>query len=141
MEPVTILFKRNHPNARIPTRSHTCDAGYDIYSVEAKTIKRNTTVAIDTGLSLQIPPDYYCEIHTRSSFGKIGARTHLGIIDTGYRGNIIVFITTPDIDMEIFKGDRVAQLILRKREEIIFQETDNLGDSPRGANGFGSTGK
>ncbi len=62
-------------------------------------------------------------------------------MDSGFRGNISVFVTAGSVGMQILEGDRVAQLILKKRHEMLFQEVERLDDSSRGTNGYGSTGK
>ena len=135
-----VYFKKTHPDAKCPERKHPGDAGYDLFSIDNTIVGEKPTV-IKVGLNISLPEGYYAEIHTRSSYGLKGARAHLGIIDEGYRGSIDIIMISPKQDLHISKGDKVAQLIIRKRIEVDFIELDKLPDSSRGKNGFGSTGK
>lgn len=136
-----VFFKKNDSDAKIPFKKHLGDAGYDLYSIEDSYVSPHQTVEVNIGIGLQLPTNYYCEIHTRSSFGKIGARIHTGIIDSGFRGNITVFVTAGQVGLQILKGDRVAQLIFKKLVEVSFKEASYLENSSRGVDKFGSTGR
>jgi len=137
-----VKFKKLHPEAQEPFKKHTGDAGYDLYSVSDITIPANVATSVPTGLSIKVPEGYYTEIHTRSSHGLQGVRNHLGIIDTGYFGEITVIMNSP-VEYKVNKGDRVGQLIFRKRIGAKFIEAGEGEEfvSDRNTNGFGSTGK
>jgi len=139
---ISVAFKKNHPDAKIPFKKYTGDAGYDIFAVEEVIIDPFGTGEVDCGFSLGLPKNIYCEIHTRSSMGMKGMRAHLGIVDSGFLGNISIFITNCSNHVVLVsKGDRAAQLIFRKRETVRFIQTDKLKSTSRGKNGHGSTGK
>ena len=138
---IKVLFKKTHPDAKMPTRGHDGDAGYDIYAVEDTTIWNWRTVIVPAGVSICLPPGYYAELHPRSSLALKDVYMKIGIIDEGYRGDIGAIVIALQTQIEIKKGERIAQLILKKREEIEFEEVDTLPKSERGEKGFGSSGK
>ena len=135
-----VIFIKTHPDAITPSKKYEGDAGYDLYAVQYTCVTEDPTI-VKVGLRIALPKGYYAEIHTRSSYGLKGARNHLGIIDEGYRGEIDIIMTSPTEDLWIQKGDKVGQLIIKKREEVNFIESDYLPESDRGTKGFGSTGK
>ena len=101
-----------------------------------------------TGVHVALPEDYEMEIRPRSSITKTNAiiQNSPGTVDEGYRGEIMVVCKRMDryVDPSYSRGDRVAQLLIRRRERIVWDEVESLedlGTTDRGANGFGSTGK
>ena len=108
-------------------------------------IAPHSTVKIHTGLAMEIPEGYFGAIMPRSGLAtKEGLRLAncIGVIDSDYRGEIIVAIHNDTNDVKFIKhGDRIAQLSLIKHEEIEFVEVDSLSETERGSGGFGSTGK
>lgn len=136
-----VLFIKVHPDAKRPVKAHPGeDAGFDIYSVEDVFVKANIPTIINIGIRIALPEEYYAEIHTRSSHGLKGIRNHLGVVDNGYRGDVSPIMISNN-DIQIKKGEKVGQLIIKKIEDAEFVEVDKLPDSKRGKNGFGSTGK
>jgi len=135
-----VKFKKIHPDAKEPFKKHVGDAGYDLFAVEDKII--SGTIPVSTGICLKMPEGYYCEIHTRSSHGMLGIRNHLGIIDEGYHGEITVIMTSFK-EYKVTKGDKIGQLIFKKRISTKFIEAEEGEEfvSDRGEAGFGSTGK
>lgn len=136
-----VKFKKIHSDAQVPFRKHGGDAGFDLFAVESAEVCPGETIAVHTGICLKLPKGYYCEIHTRSSHGMKGVRNHLGIVDEGYHGEITVLMNSHNRSIQINKGDRVGQLIFKKRIEVNFVETNEEFESSRGTKGFGSTGK
>jgi dUTP pyrophosphatase len=135
-----VLFIKTDVNSITPKQQHPGDAGYDLYSIEDVIVTKPTIVNV--GIQIALPEGYYAEIHTRSSQGLRGIRNHLGIIDEGYRGEIgPILIPFEGKEVVIKKGDKIAQLLLRKRHEIEFFEVLNLPISKRDKKGFGSSGK
>jgi dUTP pyrophosphatase len=147
MGKIRVLFKKLHPDAQVPFRKHIGDAGYDLFSIEDKQLELNSVTPVRTGISLKMPEGYYSEVHTRSSQGIKGIKNHLGIIDEGYHGEITVLMFTRkgfkpnDNYVVIHKGDKIAQLIFKKRVEVDFLESNKDFESSRGIGGFGSTGR
>lgn len=120
------------------------DAGIDIYASEMVAIRPFETVLISTGLYMEIPKGYYGRLVGRSSLHKQGLHVNEGIIDSGYRGEIKVSMTNSSNETIFAKlveiGERVAQLIISKVEPIEFVAVQELSETERGTNGFGSTG-
>jgi dUTP pyrophosphatase len=140
MDKINVKFKKLHPDAKMPFKKHVGDAAYDIYALEDVNVEAGKSATIRTGICVKMPEGYFHEIHTRSSHGKLGMRVHLGVVDTGYHGEIFPIFNSP-IDFKINKGDRVAQLLFRPIIEVNFIETDEEFESSRGTGAFGSTGK
>lgn len=130
----------------LPSRKHQDDAGADLrYDGQLPLFigpgeRRN----LPTGVSVEIPAGYAGLVCPRSGLAVKHGITVLnspGIIDAGYRGQIRVpLINLGDIEIRINPGDRVAQLLIVAVAKADFYEADTLGESDRGANGFGSTG-
>lgn len=139
-----------HPNARIPTKAHSTDAGFDLYAVEDMFIPLGATRTVNIGLSVEIPTDHYAKICDRSSMAKKGLIISGGIIDTGFNGEIQVILTNLSHTSGYFEnvsgywinaGDRVAQLIYHKFSNVALAPTTELWISERGNKGTGSSGR
>jgi|TARA_Y100000034_G_scaffold46233_1_gene56891 dUTP pyrophosphatase len=142
---VKIKIKKIHPDAIIPKYAHKGDSGMDVYSVEEFELKTLERKLVKTGLSFEIPVGY--EIQTRPKSGlaiKYGITivNAPGTIDSCYRGELgIILMNTDKENYSVKKGEKIAQIVLQKVEEIEFIKTENLNSTSRGENGFGSTGK
>ena len=128
--------------AVVPNRSNPTDAGYDLYSIEYKSIQPGQRELVKTGISMSIPSDYVGLIWPRSGLAvKHGIDTMAGVIDSGYRGEICVVLQNHGSNTYVVNaGDRIAQMLFQRVECVYFNETDLLEDSDRGASGFGSSG-
>jgi len=137
-----LYFKLNHVDAMIPKKGSKYAAGYDLYSIEKTLIPSNRFVKIDTGISLAIPNGYFGKIECRSSLASQGLSVLGGVIDSDYRGNLIVILlNNTNTPYEIKKHDRIAQIIFHKilqNENVIVSE--DLDSTDRQYSGFGSTG-
>ena len=161
-----VKIKRIHPDAVIPKYSKPGDAGMDLVAIGMQT--KDDIITYHTGLQVEIPEGYVGLIVPRSSIYKqdLMLANHIGIIDSGYRGEILCkfrltalcmehvsnnrfLIRDYEIDPETgayknihtYKiGDRVAQLIIIPYPLIEFKEVDVLKESNRGTGGFGHTG-
>lgn len=144
-----IKFKKTHPDAVLPVRKHpdplTGDTGYDLTAVEDVVILKNSSATVPVGLVLaDISPGIWFTIRSRSGLKfKHNANVFHGTIDNNYRGDLGVLIenNSSSKDLYIKKGDRVGQIALYP---LIVAETewaDEVSDTSRGANGFGSTGR
>lgn len=144
-----IKFKKLHPDAKIPERKTLGAVGFDLVAVADVTI-RNTNaepkaVCIPTGLALEIPQGYHGKVFLRSSTGlntKLRLANGTGIIDSDYRGEVLILAENNSRTyVHVKKGERVAQLLIEKTEDVVFEETDELAESERGTKGHGSTGR
>lgn len=108
-------------------------------------IAPHTAVKINTGIAMEIPEGYFGAVYARSGIStKHGLRPAncVGVIDSDYRGDIIVVLRNDTgITQTIKDGDRIAQIIFQKYEEVTFNEVENLTDTKRGNDGYGSTGR
>lgn len=138
-----IRFARLHPEAITPTYAHPGDAAADLYAIEDRYIRAHTSARVGTGIALALPPGYYARILSRSGMAfKHQVEAGAGVIDNGYRGEIQVVLHNLDSDAyQVRKGDRIAQLMIRRYETADFIETDSLDTTARGTAGIGSSGQ
>lgn len=139
---VKIKVKKLHPDAILPSYAHIGDAGMDIFSVENVLIKSGERALVSTGLSMEFPEEYVCLIWDKSGLAaKNGIKTMGGVIEHSYRGEykIIMFNTSKE-DFKIIKGQKIAQALIQPIVSAEIEEVEELSDSLRGKDGFGSTG-
>ena len=141
-----IDIKRLNEKAIIPTQGHTGDAGFDLYACldEPVVIPVGETVKVPTGVSIAIPEGYFGAIFARSGLAtKQGLRPAncVGVCDAPYRGEYIVAIHNDSLeDRVINPQDRIAQLIIMPFLSAEFNIVEELSETERGTDGFGSTG-
>lgn len=129
--------------AKVPTKLRDDDAGYDLYAIEEVIIKPMERKLIKTGISLSIPTGFYAHISDRSGMAlKKGAHCLGKIIDPSFRGEIGVILYNTDMyeSIKVNQGDRIAQIIFKKYENINFIESSHLLASDRKDSGYGSSG-
>ena len=138
----TIKIMRLSKDAKLPTKARKGDACWDLYSVSDWIIPAWQGAIIPTGINIELPKDWMGQIFTRSGHGFKGIRVHLGIIDSGYRGDISPYIMnhTPNI-VQFKKGDRIAQLFFMPVPKVQMKEVNFISNTERGTNGKGSTGR
>lgn len=144
---VEVKIKKLHQDAVLPTYGKEGDAAMDLTAV-SRTLDSYNNVVYGTGLAMEIPLGYVGLIFPRSSITKhhLSLSNCVGVIDSGYRGEIICKFRELGTDKVILNvnnyqvGDRIAQIMIIPRPEISFIEVDELSDSERGDGGFGSTG-
>lgn len=137
-----IKVKKISDTSRVPAKSNSSDAGYDLYSSEKVSIPAGATVLISTGICMSIPEGYVGLIWDRSSMGVKGIHRHAGVIDSGYIGHIKVCLHNTTCDTyHVERGDRIAQIVIQEAPHFELEVVDSLEDSERGIGGFGSTGK
>lgn len=132
--------------AILPKYAHKEDACMDLF---VKNIELDSgRIIYHTGVHVALPEDYEMEIRPRSSITKTKTiiQNSPGTVDEGYRGEIMVVCRRIDRygDPSYSKGDRIAQLLIRRRERIVWDQVkslDDLGYADRGDCGFGSTGR
>jgi dUTP pyrophosphatase len=152
-----VKIKKLHKNAVIPKYSNVGDAGMDMTAVTAEISADGLYVEYGTGIAVEIPERYVGLIFPRSSLSKTSLilSNHVGVVDSGYRGEIkFRFKDTRmrsrieyGIDQyfcsdTVYKvGDRIGQLMIIPYPKIEFEEVEELDSTNRGEGGFGSTGK
>jgi dUTP pyrophosphatase len=139
---ISIKCKKLLDSASVPTRAHEHDAGWDLYSSEQSFVISLKRKIVSTSISLAIPDGHVGLIWPRSGLAaKKGIDVFAGVIDSGYRGEIKVCLyNSSEINFEINKGDRIAQIIFHKLPQTEMLEVGSLEDSIRGDEGFGSSG-
>ena len=143
-----VKIKKLHPNATIPKYAKAGDAGLDLTATSMSLDDLN--VIFGTGLAVEIPQGYVGLLFPRSSISKrvLFQRNAVGVIDSGYRGEITIkfgyykkdhkSIFGADKVYEV--GDRIGQLIIVPYPQIEFEEVAELSETDRGIGGYGSTG-
>ena len=128
--------------AFMPVRAHATDAGADLRSpIDAMVPARGTRI-IDTGVHIQLPHGYVGMLKSRSGLNVGFGITSEGVIDEGYTGSIKVKLYNHgDKPYKIERYDKITQLVIMPCEYVDFDLVDDLEDSERGSDGFGSTGK
>lgn len=138
-----IKVKKLHQNAIIPSYSKDGDAGMDLTITEIYN-ETEKDITYGFGIAMEIPRNYVGLIFPRSSVRKydLSLTNCVGVIDSGYRGEIQSTFKKTENDSIVYNiGERGAQIIILPYPQIKFVETDNLSDTERGEEGFGSSGK
>lgn len=157
-----VNIRRVSETAITPVKSHTQDACFDLFANEDVVLKYGETKVVPTGIAIELPDGYYADVRPKSGLtSKSALRVHLGTIDSNYRGDIGIICenaSKPYLTKEyhhalecmlyklkgeeivIKRGDKIAQILVQKLPEIELVEVNELSDSERGINGFGSTG-
>lgn len=138
-----LKFEKTHPDAKLPTKNHESDTGFDVYSIEDKVIPSKGNNVVGVGLKFaDIPEGYWIKVESRSGLGfKHSILAHPGIIDNGYRGDAgIKLYNLSDTDYQIKAGDRIAQFVVYMNIGMKI-EWGQVQETARGEKGFGSSGK
>ena len=141
-----VKIQKLREDAVIPTRGSEKAAGYDLYAAipEDIYILPYTTMKIKTGLAMELPDNTFGAIFARSGLAtKQGLRPAncVGVCDSDYRGEYMVALhNDTDTVQVVVPGEKIAQLILLPFLPIEFNMVDELSETKRGEDGFGSTG-
>ena len=142
-----INVKKLTETAKLPERGSEYAAGYDLFADVEKSVEITPTETrmIGTGVAMEIPEGYFGGIFARSGLStKEGLRPAncVGVVDSDYRGEIKVALhNDSETDRYIFRGQKIAQLVVIPFLQVEFEEVEELNDTVRGVGGFGSTGK
>jgi dUTP pyrophosphatase len=138
-------FKLLHENAKVPTKAHSTDSGYDFYALEDVAILPEGVTKVKTGVALSLPEKVWMKIEAKSG---LATRQNLGvtagIIDNEYRGEIVIAMVNYGREFQTLKrGQKVAQgvlmpLVETEKDEVVTEFSD---ETDRGEKGFGSSGK
>ena len=136
-----LKIKKLDTAAKIPVRSHSDDAGIDLFSNEDVEIMSGDYHPVKTGIAMQIPAGHVGLVWDKSGIANKGIKTVGGVVDAGYRGEVMVQLRNfgPNA-YKIEIGDKVAQMLIQKVEFPLITEADELNDTARGDGKFGSTG-
>jgi dUTP pyrophosphatase len=140
-----VLITRLDPAVPLPGYARHGDAGADLCAAEDIDLAPGERVLVRTGIAIALPEGYAGFVHPRSGLAARHGITLVnapGTIDAGYRGEIKVILLNTDLAkaVSLRRGDRIAQLVVQRVENVTFREVPALPESARGDNGFGSTG-
>ena len=141
-----LKFKKLSEKATLPVRAHKSDAGLDLTTVGISSVINECgqlMLVYHTGLAVEIPEGYVGLLFPRSRIYKksLMATNRVGVLEAGYRGEIMMVLkATTDVVPAVYKeGERFAQLVIVPIPEIEVVEAEELSESDRGENGYGST--
>lgn len=130
------------PGAIMPTRAHFTDAGLDLYAMESKKIPAKGSAIFDTGVHIELPPNTAGFIKSKSGLNVKHNLTSDGVIDVGYTGSICVKLYNHgDHAYQVERGDKISQLVIVPILTPELEIVNELEETDRGNNGFGSTGR
>lgn len=137
-----VKVKKLHSDAVIPKYAKDGDAGMDLTAISYELNKKANQVTYDTGLAFEIPKGYVGFIFPRSSVYKTINRLSncVGVIDSGYRGSVKAVFDITEAGVGYTEGNRIMQMIIMPYPEIEFEEVQELDETERGEEGFGSSG-
>ncbi|MGM0846865.1 MAG: dUTP diphosphatase [Bacillota bacterium] len=137
-------IKLTNDYATIPFYATDDSAGFDLSSVEHKIIDPNTHELINTGIAMSIPKGFVGLLFPRSGNAvkrSLNLINCVGVIDADFRDSVKVPLRNNQEEVqEIYRGDRIAQMVVVPYEKVKFHIVDDLDETERGFGGFGSTG-
>lgn len=129
-------------NAKMPTKAHETDAGFDLYTSKGIIVFRKDSEVIDTGVHIEIPKGYVGFLKSKSGLNVKNGITGEGVIDAGYTGSIVAKLYNNGCEDVFFDaGQKIIQIVFLPIPDVELELTDSFCDSERGNNGFGSSGK
>jgi len=141
---MNVLVHKLNALAIMPKYSHKGDSCADVCSTKYITIKPGERALVPTGLILELPRGYECQVRARSGLAikyGISVLNGVGTVDNGYRGELKVILFNSGTEpFKINVGERIAQIAIVPVSQATFVNIEYVKDTDRGAKGFGSTG-
>ncbi len=140
---IQIINRSHHP---LPTYATALSAGMDLRAniEEPIVLKPLERCLVPTGLFIALPAGYEAQVRPRSGLALkhgIGVLNSPGTIDADYRGEIrVILVNLSNEDFVINDGERIAQMVVARHETVEWTAVEELGETERGAGGFGHTG-
>jgi dUTP pyrophosphatase len=143
---IDLAVRRLHPDAVLPSRAYSDDAGLDLAACERLVLEPGGRAAVRTGLAVAIPEGYAGFVQPRSGLAANHGITIVnspGLVDAGYRGEVLVILLNTDGEQPfvVEPGMRIAQLVIVAVPTASVHEVDELPASERAARGHGSSGR
>ncbi|MBD1875980.1 dUTP diphosphatase [Nodosilinea sp. FACHB-131] len=139
-----LKIKKIHDLAILPSYAHLGDAGLDLCSIDDVDIAAGDATLIHTGIAIELPPGTEAQIRPRSGLALKHSVTVLntpGTIDEGYRGEVgVILINHGKHSFQVVKDMKIAQMVIKPVLQVEIEEIDELTQTQRGPQGFGSTG-
>lgn len=140
-----VKWTRLRSDAGVPSKTYADDAGFDLVCLDTVQVPPGERRLITTGVAVAMPPGWWGRIVGRSSaWNTHGLLVTEGVIDAGYRGELLVGVFNPSsrgAAKVVSYGDRLAQLLFLPVPPVHWAEVEQLPDSERSTNGFGSSGR
>jgi dUTP pyrophosphatase len=137
-----LKVKKIQEDAKVPHYSHKGDAGLDLFSSVDSILNKGEVKPVPTGIQMAIPEGHVGLVWDKSGISLKGVHRLAGVIDSGYRGEVrVVMVNFGEETFIIKKGMKIAQLLIQPVMDVEVVEADELEETSRGENGFGSTGK
>ena len=141
---IEVAVRRLRDDAQLPRQAYDGDAGLDLSSCETIELEPGARAVVPTGIAVEIPEGYAGFVQPRSGLAAehgIGIVNAPGLIDSGFRGEILVVLLNTDASetFTVERGARIAQLVVAPVASVRLLEVDELAASERGARGFGSS--
>lgn len=148
MRSLTIWVEREHEDVKLPSFGSVEAAGADLHAwlpnIRSRSLRPGERALVPTGLKLEIPKGYEGQVRPRSGLALkhgIGVLNAPGTIDSDYRGAVgVILINHGEQVFEIEHQMRIAQLVIAPVMRVTFSLLETLGETARGAGGFGSSG-
>ena len=142
---IRVLLHQLDPDLPAPTQGNPGDAGWDLRARASIVIEPGERALIPTGIAIALPPGFVALVHPRSGLAWKDGLTLVnapGTVDAAYRGEISVVAMNldPRMPISITRGDRIAQLVVQRVEDVEWVPVGDLPSSRRGTGGFGSSG-
>lgn len=139
-----VKIKLLSDKAKLPVKGTPDSAGYDLTAASVFWDRSNNIVSYGFGIALEIPKGYVGLIFPRSSVYKknLDMSNCVGVIDSDYRGEISAKfrLLNPNLDNVYISGERIAQIVFIKHDDVDFKVSEELSETIRGAGGYGHTG-
>jgi len=137
-----LRIERLNSEAKLPTKAHLGDAGYDLYSSDYYSIPPYGQALVSTGIKMAIPSGHVGLIWDKSGIANDGIKTMGGVIDENYRGDVKVVVKNlSEIDFNIVPGQKIAQILIQKVSDLEISEEIIMDSTERETDSFGSSGK
>jgi dUTP pyrophosphatase len=142
---IDLPIRRLRPDAVLPQRAYAGDAGFDLSACERVVLGPGERALVGTGLAIALPTGYAAFVQPRSGLAARNGITIVnspGLVDAGYRGEIMVVLQNTDREREfvVEPAMRIAQLVVLRLPDVALREVDMLPASERGERGHGSSG-
>ncbi len=146
MDQPALRIKKLRPEAILPSRATPGSTGLDLFACmdgEEPVSLGTRPCLVGTGVAIEVPRGYDVQIRPRSGLSSKGVGVTFGTVDSDYRGEVMVtmYLFSPDAGFEVRHGDRIAQMVITRVEDLPAVEVDELTPTERGGGGHGSTGR
>jgi dUTP pyrophosphatase len=127
--------------AKMPTKAHDTDAGFDLYAPKDFVVRCGSSATIDTGVHIEIPKGYCGFLKSKSGLNVKNGINGEGVIDAGYTGSIVAKLYNHEKTLHFKEGQKIIQIVFLPIPDVELELTNSFEATERGDNGFGSSGR